>query len=345
MRIFIDLNHPKDVNLFRNVIHRLVLDGHSIKIVAADKENIIEILDSYGFEYEVKPHYNGLFYKVLGMLKNDYRLYKIAKKFDADIFTSFGSPYAAQVSKMLGKKHISFSDTDSDKATINQFVLTTLLFSEVDYVPECHRIDRGKKQKKFNGYYELAYLHPFYFKPDPSVLSEIGLSQNEKYMILRLSALNAHHDVGAEGFNFVNENDILDFIEKLSPYCKIFLTTEIDISPQLEKYKANVPPTEFHSFLFYSSLYMGEGASIAAEAAILGVPSIYVSNTTRGYLEELEQKYGLCYTIVDRNRAFDKTVEILTSDLKEEWGTKRMKMLDDKVDVVDFMVAAIEKEL
>jgi len=344
MRIFIDLNHPKDINIFRNVIHRLQLDGHSIKIVAANKENMIDILDSYGFEYETKPHYDGLLNKILGMLKNDYRLYKIAKKFNADIFASFGSPYAAQVSTILGKEHISFSDTDSDKATINQFVVTTLLFSKVDYVPECHRIDRGKKQKKFNGYYELSYLHPLYFKPDPTVLSKIGLTLKDKYIILRFSALNAHHDIGAEGFNFTDEKDILTYIEKLSVYGKVFLTTEIKLSHELEKYKANIPPTDFHSFLFYSSLYMGEGASMAAEAAVLGVPSIYVSNTTRGYLEELETKYGLAYTIVNRDEAFNRAVKILTYNRKEEWALKREKMLNDKIDVVDFMVQAIEKE-
>ncbi|TGC11560.1 DUF354 domain-containing protein [Methanolobus halotolerans] len=344
MRILIDLNHPKDINIFRNVIHRLILDGHSIKIVAANKENMVDILDSYGFEYETKPHYNGLVNKIVGMVKNDYRLYKIAMKFNADIFASFGSPYAAQVSRILGKDHISFSDTDSDKATINQFVLTTLLFSKVDYVPECHRIDRGKKQKKFNGYYELSYLHPLYFKPNPDVLFKLGLSPEDRYIVVRFSALNAHHDIGAEGFNFRNEEEILTYIKNLSAYAKVFLTTEIKLSPTLEKYKPNVSATDFHSFLFYSSLYVGEGASMAAEAAILGVPSIYISNTTRGYLEELENKYKLCYTIVNKEEALNKAISLFEPNVKSLWAEKRMKMLDNKIDVVEFIVDAIEKE-
>lgn len=345
MRILIDINHPKDINVFLNVINRLSTDGHSIKIVAANKENILEILNSYCLDYEVKPHYTGLFNKLCGMFKNDYRVYKIAKNFNADLFVSFGSPYAAQASFLLRKDHISFTDTDTEKATINQFVFTTLLFSKVDYVPTCHRIDRGEKQKKFNGYYELSYLHPKYFTPDPGVLQIAGLQKGEKYTILRLSALNAHHDVNAEGFNFKNEADILSFVNSLLKYGKVFITTEIELGPELEKYKVNVPPENFHSLLYYSSLYIGEGASMAAEAAVLGVPSIYVSNTTRGYLEELEHRYDLCYTLVDKSEALNKAIAILKRNSRDEWVIKREKMLNDKIDVVEFIVKTIEYEL
>ncbi|SFM56904.1 DUF354 domain-containing protein [Methanolobus profundi] len=345
MRILIDINHPKDINVFLNVIKILSIDGHSIKIIAANKENILDILKSYCLDYEVKPHYTGLFNKLCGMFKNDYRVYKIAKKFGADLFVSFGSPYAAQASFLLRKDHISFTDTDSEKATINQFVFTTLIFSKVDYVPSCHRIDRGKKQKKFNGYYELSYLHPKYFTPDESVLQFAGLQKFEKYTILRLSALNAHHDVNAEGFNFKNESEILSFVESLQKYGKVFITTEIELTPELETYKVNVPPESFHSFLYYSSLYIGEGASMAAEAAVLGVPSIYVSNTTRGYLEELEQRYGLAYTIVNSAEALEKAVDILTKNSNDEWTIKRNKMLSEKIDVVEFIVEVIGNNL
>jgi predicted glycosyltransferase len=344
MNIFIDFNHPKDVNIFKNVIAKLSADGHNIRMVASDKENILAILDSYELEYSVKPHYKGLLNKVIGMFKNDYLMWKIAKEFNPDIFASFGSPFAAQVSKLVGKKHISFSDTDMEVATINQFAITTLLFSEVDYIPSCHRIER-KKQKKIDSYYELSYLHPNYFTPNLDILKSLNLDISSKYILVRLASLNAHHDIGAEGFNFANNDELLNFIEKLSGYAKVYLTTEIELPEQFDCYRLNIPPEEFHNFLFYSSLYIGEGASIAAEAAILGVPSIYVSNTTRGYLEELEHKYGLAFTIKNKDVALDKAIELLGSDLKAIYAERRVKMLSDKIDVAKFMAETIEKEL
>jgi len=83
---------------------------------------------------------------------------------------------------------------------------------------------------------------------------------------------------------------------------------------------------------------------MASEAAILGVPSIYVSNTERGYLNELEQKYGLVYNIIGRDVALKKAIEILKNEkVRDEWNFKRDIMLKEKVDVVNFVVNEIEK--
>jgi hypothetical protein len=344
MKIVIDMNHPKDANIFHHVIESLEDHGHVTKIIAADKENVLQILDSLGFAYTVKNHYHGLLNKVIGMLKNDIFMYKACKKFKPDLFTSFGSPYAAQVSRLYGKKHISFSDTDSSVKTLDHFTLTTLLFSEINYVPSCHRKSRKSKQARFNGYYELAYLAPNYFTPDPSVLDDLGLHKSDPYILIRLSALNAHHDVGVKGFNFDSDSELLEYITSLEHYGKVFISSEKKLSPVLESYILKIPSENFHSFMSFASLYIGEGASMASEAAILGVPSIYVSTTTRGYLEELEHKYDLCYTFVDKQEALNKAHDILKSHSKILWEEKRMRMISDKVDVVDFMVNAIERE-
>jgi uncharacterized protein len=344
MKILVDITHPKDVNIFRNVIYRLEEKGHKVKIVASNKENVLEILDAYELNYVKKNHYKGLLKKASGMLINDYIIYKVSRAFKPDIFTSFGSPYAAQVSRLLGKKHISFSDTDSDSLILDHFAITTLLFSEVNFVPSCHRNEGGKKQKKFNGYYELAYLHPKYFYPDTSIRDKLILHNGQKYIILRFSALTAHHDIHAHGFSFKNEHEIAEYVEALQKFGSVFITSEIKLSQELEKYKIQIPADKFHSFLSFSSLYIGEGASMASEAAILGIPSIYVSNTRRGYLDELEEKYDLAYTVKDKDKALEKALSILNEkDFEKKWQSKRSIMLKDKMDTVDFMVNMIEK--
>jgi predicted glycosyltransferase len=276
------------------------------------------------------------------MFKNDLLMYKQCNNFHPDLFTSFGSPYAAQVSKLYGKKHISFSDTDSEVMTLNHFTLTTLLFSEINYVPSCHRKTAAYKQGKFNGYYELAYLHPDFFSPNPAILEQLGLSPSDTYTLIRLAALNAHHDVGVKGFNFNDDLELLKYIKNLEKYGKVFISSEKQLSPSLDQYKLDIPANEFHNFMFYASLYIGEGASMASEAAILGVPSIYVSTSTRGYLEELELKYDLAYTFSDKYEALVKAENILTSVSKNYWSQKRIHMLNEKVNTVSFMVDVIE---
>ena len=344
MKILLDINHPKDVNVFRNVIRRLERNGHEIKIIAGNKENTLEVLSAYGFDYIPKKHYRSLVNKAIGMLKSDYTIYKVSKEFKPDIFVSFGSPFAAQVSKLFRKPHISFSDTDTEVVSINLFAILTLPFSEVDYVPACLRINRGPKQKRFNGYYELAYLHPRYFNPDPTVLEKLGLSRNERYIILRFSALTSHHDIGVHGFDFKSNEELSEFIRELKDYGHVFITSEIKLSRELEKYKVKISPNDLHSFISFATLYLGEGATMAAEAAVLGVPSIYVSTTTRGYLDELEEKYGLAFTISSKDKALKKALELLEDkDIKTKWQRKREIMLNEKIDVTKFMEDVIEK--
>ena len=55
------------------------------------------------------------------------------------------------------------------------------------------------------------------------------------------------------------------------------------------------PPELMHDALAYASLIVGDSQTMAAEAAVLGTPSLRVSSWKGrlDYLEELESKYGL----------------------------------------------------
>jgi len=339
MRILVDMGHPTDVNVFKNVIRELERRGHTVKITVADKENAVAILEDYGFDYEVRRYYKGLANKAIGVLRNDFWLYKVSKNFNPDIFVSPGSPYAAQVSKLFRKPHIAFPDTER----ANLAIQLMLPFTNVICTPSCFKRDLGSKQLRFNSYYELAYLHPNYFKPNPEVLEELNLNKQDKYILLRFSSLVSHHDIGVKGFDFSSNKEMQEFIKKIEDYGHVFLTSEIELDRELEKYRINVPAADFHNFVFYATMYIGEGAKTASEAAVLGVPSIYVSTTRRGYLDELEERYDLAYTFKNRERAFEKAIELLEDeDVKSKWQGKRQKMLSEKIDTTKFMVEFIE---
>ena len=48
-----------------------------------------------------------------------------------------------------------------------------------------------------------------------------------------------------------------------------------------------------------ASLLYGESATMASEAAVLGVPAIYLDNTGRCYTREEEEKYGLVFNFTE----------------------------------------------
>lgn len=341
MRILVEMGHPTDVNLFKNVIWELEKRGHTVKIAARRKENTLALLDTYGFNYEVGKHYDKLISKAIGVLSIDAWLYGIAKQFNPDVFVSPGTPYSAQVSWLLRKPHIAFPDTE-----IANFAARLMLpFTDTICTSSSFKTDFGSKQVRFNSYFELAYLHPNHFTPDPSILEELTLGKDDRYILLRFSSLTSHHDIGAKGFNFKTREEMLAFIKELEGYGQVFLTSEIPLTEELEKYRISVPIKNFHSFVYYAAMYIGEGAKTASEAAILGVPSIYVSTTRRGYLDELEEKYGLAFTISNKDKALEKAMELLEDkDIKNKWQSKREIMLNEKIDVTKFMVDVIEKK-
>lgn len=333
----LDIGHPKDVNVFKNVIFSLLKKGHEIKIFARAKENTEKMLKMYGLEYELSKHYNTMFGKAFGIFSNDLLLYKKARAFKPDIFVSPGSPYSAHVSRLMRKPHIAFSDTEIAGIVTK----LTLPFTDKIYTSTSFYLDFGKKQIQFNGYYELAYLHPNYFTPNKKILKKYGLDGD--YILVRLSALSSNHDLNAKGFNFKTEEELKNYIATLENYGKVIISSEILHWQTIKDYQLEMNPQDLHDIIYYAKLCIGEGATMASEAAILGVPSIYVSNTERGYLNELEREYGLVYNIPERDDALVKAIEILeNSIIQNEWKIKRDIMLNDKIDVVDFIVNAIE---
>jgi predicted glycosyltransferase len=342
MKILVDMVHPKDVNTSKNIIWNLEEKGHTVKIAARDKENTFAKLDDYGFEYEPGKHYKGgLLHKAIGVPKIELWLYRIAKKFNPDVFFGPSGIYTAYVSKLLRKPYITYSDTERD------FTFPLMLpFTDVILVPSCFNRNLGSKEVRFNSYIELAYLHPNNFKPDSSIFEKLNLNKKDKYILLRISALDAYHDIGAKGLNFKSSSEILKFIKKLESYGHIFLMSEVKLDKKLEEYMLRIPINDLHSCISFATMYIGDGASMAAEAAILGVPSIYVSNIKRrwGYINELENKYGLLYTFSDRGKALGKASKLLEDkNLENKWQKKREYVLSEKIDTAKYMIEFIEK--
>jgi len=348
MRILINIGHPAHVHLFKNMIINLRKKGHMIKIVTRDKDVTLKLLDAYGFDYEViSGYYQTMFGKMYDFIKTDLKLFKIAIKTKPDILIAVGDPYVAHVGKLIKRPSIVFTDTEHAKLA-NEL---TFPFVTVICTPSTFKQNLGKKQIIYNGYHELAYLHPNYFKPDPIVLDYLGLSENDKFIIIRLISWKSAHDAYSRGFS----QDLKRIIRSLEEYGHVLITSERKLDSLLEKYKMRIPPEKLHSALYYASLYFGEGGTTAVEAALLGTPSVHVeafktksgevvdATKIHGNFDELANKYGMLYTFVDQNQALNKALEILQDEnAKKEMRRKREKLLREKIDVTAFMTDFIE---
>jgi len=339
MRIMLGIGHPKQVHFWRNIINNLEEDGHEVKIVVWKKDITLYLLNVYGLTYEIiGRNYKGLMRKMYGLLESDFKVFKVARRFKPDILLA-GSPALAHVSKLLRKPYIYFIDTEHAGMAYR----LTYLFSDVICTPSCFKKKiNSKNWIMFDGYQELAYLHPKYFKPDPSVLDDLGLSKYDKFIITRLISWGAVHDVGQHG---IGAKMRAQYISKLEQYGRVFISSEGKLGNEFEEYALRIAPEKFHSLLYYAQLYIGEGGSTATEAAILGTPSIHISSTAKycGNFEDLHRNYRLIYTFSDDRRALEKAIEILEDpDSKRKWRQRREKMLKEKIDVTAFITDFIE---
>jgi hypothetical protein len=337
MKILVGIWHPAHVHFFKNFIWEMERRGHEIKIIILEKEMNKKILDIYNFKYEsIGKNEIGLFKKLKNTIIFDIKVYRIAKEFKPDIMVGIAAIFFAHIGKLLNIPSIIFTDSETS-GLINTL---TFPFADVICTPDCFLQDLGKKHIKYAGYHELAYLHPNNFKPRPEVLEKLNLSINDRFFVIRFISWGASHDIRHYGIR-----DKIGLVKSLEKYGRVLLTSEGELPPELKPYLMEISPDKLHDLLSFATLYVGEGATIASEAAVLGTPSIFVSSLAAnlGNFIELEKTYDLLYSFTDGNAALEKSVVILQdTKSKENWLMKRERLLKDKIDVTAFMVWFIE---
>jgi hypothetical protein len=272
------------------------------------------------------------------MFSADVKLLFKAIKFKPDIFISFASPYAAQTSWLLRIPHIVLDDTEH--ARFGHFFYQP--FSRVFLNPACFQKDFGKRQIRFNSYSELFYLHPNNKTSYPDILTLLGISENEKFALLRFVSWRASHDIGHSGLDLPAKKKLVELL--LEKGFKIFISAEVQNKDLFfDQYMINISPDLIHHVMEHAHLLITEGATMASECAMLGTPAIYVNSLDAGTLREQEDKYHLIHGFRSSEGVIEKVKEIINSpDVKRTYQLSRNKMLSEKIDPTAFLVWFVE---
>ena len=332
MKILIDIGHPAHVHYFKNFIKMMEEKGHLIIVTARNKEVTIDLLKKLKIKYfergkGAKSIIGKLFYVIIA----DLILLKVSLKYKPDIFLSFGSPYPGHIAKLFRKHHIAFTDTEHAKLAI----MSIVPFSNIIQTPYCYFKDLGEKQIKFNSFMELCALNPKYFKPDIEILNLIGINKSERLIFLRFVSWNANHDIGQSGLSI--ESKLL-LVKELSKLGRILISSEGNLPKELQKYQISISPDKIHDLLYFTDLYIGEGATMASECAMLGTPAIYVNSLDAGTLQE-QEKLGLIYQFRNSEGVLEKAITLLNNpNLKEQTQDLCEIMIKNKIDLNTYMV-------
>lgn len=338
MRVLVDINHPAHVHLFRNFASEMMSEGHEVFFTTRRKEISHKLLNRYKLPYKVLgPHYKSMIGKLWGIIKYDILLFFVAFRFKPDLFLSMGSIYNSHVAFLLRKPNVLLQDTENAKLQHR----LSFPFADLILNPACYKDELGEKQFKYDGYHELAYLHPNRFSPDPAVLRSLGVSPDEPFTIMRFVSWNANHDVNHTGLTDENKIQAVKTCEK---YGKVFVTSEGELPDAIKQNQIKIPIEKIHDVMAFASLLFGESATMASECAVMGVPSIFLDNDGRGYTDEQEERYGLVFNFSestdDQQKAIDRAELVLKAKEKSsvEWKQKRNSLLSDKIDLTSFLV-------
>lgn len=347
MNILIDIGHPGHVHLLRNVASELEHKGHNLYYSVRDIPVAKRLMEHYSMTpwLDLGGKRDSLIGKAITVLHQDACILHFVQKNHIDIGLSSGL-VLSQVSKLTKMKSFVFDDDDDDAEPLS--VKYEHPLSDVVFTPDCIK-RKTNHAVYYAGTHELAYLHPKRFTPDPAVLQHAGIQEGERFFIMRFVALKGHHDVGQQGLTLEQKEALVNLLKQ---HGKVIITSERAIEPEFEKYRLPVPPEEIHSLMAYSAMFLGDSQTMTSEAAVLGVPALKC-NTFAGRLSVpnmLEQKYNLCHAYLPAHFGdmYNQIKCLLSKDpfsLREEWQTKRQRMLQDMIDPTEFFVNYIENKI
>lgn len=342
MRVLFDLGHPAHFHLLRHVIADLRRRGEDVRVVARQKDCLPDLLREAQVPFHLVPR------KKTGLVAlgcEAIRAFVIAAKlamhkpFDLLLGNSI---VVGPLGRLTGTTSVVFNEDDAKAVPIQAL----LSYSPANFVvtPRCLRFEKhGLKHLTYPGYEELGYLHPRRFSPDPNIRKDLGLGKGQRYFLVRLVALTAHHDIGERGLSRAQARAIID---RLQEHGRVFLSTEAPADSDLAKLVLPTPAERIFDVLAFADLVVGDSQTVTAEAAVLGTPSLRC-NTFVGrlaYLEELEHRYGL--TAGFRPHQFDQLMARLDEWLhlpnrKQEWQRRRQVMLAECVDLTDWILSLV----
>lgn len=338
MRVLVDITHPAYAHFFRAVLPALRERGYIVRVTSREKDVTLELLNVWGIEHHCLStagrSATGL---LVEMIVRVWRLCREIKRFRPDVLLARDGVYACQAGWLSGVKAISFDDTDD--APIQHACYFP--FAWRVYTDHAYRRRLGGKQRFYTGVSCIPYLQSPLVADDDRLLERFGFRPNDKVFLVRLVSWTSNHDYGQRGFD---QHHLRRLVDRLKLQGRVVVSSEVELEDSLEELRSPVAPQDMHSLLAKCSLYVGESATMAAEAAMLGVPAIHVSTRRLWYTDELESRYQLVRNVRSGPDCLELVDKILGHpDAKRDHIRRRNDYLQTVDDLVKVVVRALEE--
>ena len=285
MKVLIDVNHPAHVHYFRNLIKIMTTHGHEFIVVNRDDQMINELLDYYNIKHVVRnkrPEKKNSLISLYYLMGCIWACIKATLKYRPNIYLGFGSSAASITALLFRKPCVLLDDTEHNKLNHKLYMPG----ASVVLTPFYYNIDLGAKQLRFNAYVEQLYMHSHYFTKNEATINEQGV-HSEEYILVRYIAYDAHHDKDVKPLNNEQKKEI---IRLLKQKYQVLLSMEKNSQDEFyEPYLVHFSPEKMHDIEAGAKFLVTEGATMASEAFVNGVPYIYLNPLPVGYINQQEK--------------------------------------------------------
>jgi hypothetical protein len=335
MKVWLDVLTPKQGNFFYQLHARLVGKGCKTLVTTRRYREVNELLELRGLKsVTVGTHGGGpLKSKLLESSKRVTALAEIVEAYGPDLTISFSSPEAARVAFGLKIPHYCVSDSPHAEAVCRLTIpLSQKLFTPW-IIPSYAWKRYGMNERdiiKYRALDPMIWLHSY--KNNPKILDELGLDFGKPIIVIRTSEELAAY-LSDRSAKLSTAIDIVGKILDLNTDTQIVvLPRYIEQGDKFKKKYGNrilVPGHVIDAISLFrvSSVFIGGGGTMSAEAAMLGVPVISYYPGEQTFVERFLVRYGLVERILDSGRIANRAVSISKNQEFREFTQKKSNRL------------------
>jgi uncharacterized protein len=277
MRVWIDLANSPHVPLFEPIVERLRADQGTLVLTARDHAQTLNLAVKAFHDVRVvggeSP--SGRAQKGLSIASRAGALVRVARATRPDVALSHGSYAQVLAARAAGVPAVTMMDYEYQPANHVSFRIARRVVVPAIF-PEAALRRFGapaRRVVRYDGFKEELYLGRF--RPDDSVLSELGVDRSRVIAVMRLAPEGAlYHGFGNERFERL--------LDEAAAREDVHLVVLPRVRAQAARYAGRpgmiVPEqtVDGRSLLAHADLMIGAGGTMNREAALLGTPTYTV---------------------------------------------------------------------
>jgi uncharacterized protein len=313
VRVWVDLANSPQPILFEPIVRELERHGHDVVISTRDHAQTLDLTRQRWPDAVLvggsSPRSRAA---KLGSIAGRARgLAAFARTHRPAIAVSHNSYAQALAARALGIPCVTAMDYEHQPANHVAFRCAQRVLVPGAFPERRLRAQGARRGKvwRYEGLKEEIYLHDF--TPDAGVLSELGLTESERFVVARPSPAGAtYHQFDNPVFD-----QALDRIVEGTDLRVVLLARRPDDARGLRAAEDRIivpeRPVDARSLVYFSAALLGAGGTMNREAALIGVPTLSVYAGRLAAVDRELVREGRLHLLADDPSELDRRLDSL----------------------------------